>query len=723
MQADQLLRLVRKGKLEELETAWMDVVSGKDIPGRSLLPVVQLLSQRGHAAEAESLLWFLIDALRGRGDAERALAAARDCAASMPENAMLRDALTSLYLETQSARDDIEDLISLTVGARDIPLNTAVAGMDNFLAFDTGAYVLDPHSGDVGRVEGFDATRGGMVVAYGDSQKVYGGGLLGRLQSTESDDFRALMAFERERMAALAKDDPIEFVSLALTTLEKRMPLRRLRLYLEPAVGQWSKWWSKARVKLARSATIGMTKGSSPSLFLRTRPLTHGQRMMRRFNAAADPISKLALALDVAQEARRHGHIETDVLQHLVDSSAALSLETIARSAHVSFCAVAVAELIVRRFPEQVKLNTVLPGRVEAIVLADPEGLALAVPDKDVLLCALDAVRHRVQGEWKAYAAALMPVASHTVCVALGRQLKAEDARDVVEDACQRIMARSDRSSGALAWLWRICTSVEPPKSIHSVNVVTALLSTVSALVRTPGLTESKRRDLINEVRNALFVRDGEPLKDALRGAEPTEIARVKVHAEFNPGLTAQRQNQITDMLHAVAPDLFKKSIPLWEQDVIYTTEAGLQARKKELEHLLLERMPEVIKELGEAASFGDLSENAEYKAALDERARLAETGARMQNEISSAHLITHEACDVSWVTIGSKVSLRNLADQKESALTFLGPWDARPDVGILAYNAPLGLAFMGAEEGDEVSFQAGDELRRWVILSIEPVV
>jgi len=723
MQADQLLRLVRKGKLEELETAWMEAVSAKDVSGRALLPVVQLLAQRGHSAQAESLLWFLIDALRGRGDADRALEAARGCAAAMPDNAMLRDALTSLYLETHSAREDIEDLISLTVGSRDLALHTAVAGMDNFLAFDRGAYVLDPHSGDVGRVEGFDAARGGMLVAYGDSEKVYGGGLLGRLQPTEPDDFRALMAFERERMAALAKDDPVEFISLALATLDKRMPLRRLRLYLEPAVGQWSKWWSKARLKLARSATIGMTKGSSPSLFLRTRPLTHGQRMVRRFDAAAGSVPKLASALDVLQEARRHGHIEKELLQHLVDTSARLSVAHIATSPHVAFSATAVAEAIVRRFPDLVTLDGSLPQAIEDRVLADPEGLALAIPDKDVLLCALDAIRHRVQSEWKAYAAALMPVASHTVCVALGRQLKAEDARDVIEDACERIMARNDRSSGALSWLWRICTSVEPPKNIRPVNVVTALLTAASALVRTPGLGDTERRELIGEARNALFIRDGEPLKDALRNAAPEEIARVKVHAEFNPGLTAQRQGQISDMLHEVAPELFKKSTPLWEQDVIYTTEAGLQARKVELEHLLTVKMPEVIKELGEAASFGDLSENSEYKAALEERARLADTGARMQSEISDAHIITREACDVLWVTVGSRITTRNLDTQEESSLTFLGPWDAQPDVGILSYNAPLGLAFMGNEAGDEVSFQAGDILRRWVILTIEPAV
>ena len=39
----------------------------------------------------------------------------------------------------------------------------------------------------------------------------------------------------------------------------------------------------------------------------------------------------------------------------------------------------------------------------------------------------------------------------------------------------------------------------------------------------------------------------------------------------------------------------------------------------------------------------------------------------------------------------------------------------------MYAYNAPLGLAFMGKRVGDTVTYSAGPEERRWEILQVGP--
>ena len=52
--------------------------------------------------------------------------------------------------------------------------------------------------------------------------------------------------------------------------------------------------------------------------------------------------------------------------------------------------------------------------------------------------------------------------------------------------------------------------------------------------------------------------------------------------------------------------------------------------------------------------------------------------------------------------------------------LTFMGPWDARPDEAVYAYNAPLGAQFMGKRVGDMVTFMVGAEERRWEVLAVE---
>ena len=55
----------------------------------------------------------------------------------------------------------------------------------------------------------------------------------------------------------------------------------------------------------------------------------------------------------------------------------------------------------------------------------------------------------------------------------------------------------------------------------------------------------------------------------------------------------------------------------------IYVTNAGMEQMKEELENLIQEKRPEVIKALKEARALGDLSENAEYDAARNEQAQV----------------------------------------------------------------------------------------------------
>jgi transcription elongation GreA/GreB family factor len=65
-------------------------------------------------------------------------------------------------------------------------------------------------------------------------------------------------------------------------------------------------------------------------------------------------------------------------------------------------------------------------------------------------------------------------------------------------------------------------------------------------------------------------------------------------------------------------------------------------------------------------------------------------------------------------------VTARNELTGAAETMTFLGPWDAQPDERIYAYNAPLGLAFMGKAVGDVVTYRFGPEERRWEILQTE---
>ncbi len=723
MDAAELLKLAKKEKLDELESAWMNSVGEAPDELGPLLEVPEVLAERGHDDLAESLLWYLVDSLTERGEPERALDVCRRGGRLLPGSSVMRDLLADLYARVHGESGEVADLVRLTLRAGDLPLDEALAALQNMMALKPGSYVWDPQRGTVGRVEGPDTERGGLLVTIGEAQKLYGPSLVGRLEPVAEDDFRALSVFERERLVALAQNDPEDLVRIVLTSLDRRMALRRLRLYLEPLVGPWSKWWSRAREALKRSAAIGMTAGRSPSLFLRARPLSHGERLLRKFDSIEQPVARLSMALDIAREAEAHGQVEPEAIRHVADGVGAVAARAGAQSPLLVLAAAAVAERLARQSETLETPEVRAPGRLLE-GLGDPAELVSALPDSGVLLCALDFSRRRRPQAWQDFYAAVLPLVERETCQAIARDLAAADARDALAEARREVLARPDCSAGALAWLWRDCVAgqgAEASGAADGAAVVMRLLTELAALVRSADVTDAERKERIGTLRSALFMRNGGPLRRVLEEARPEQVAAVRALGERNAALTDNMRADLLGMLRAVRPGLFTKHVPLWEEDVIYATQEGIEKRRAEVEHIAHVRLPQVMREIGQAAGFGDVSDNAEYRAALQERARLAERAARMQEELSETRMITRQMASADHVTVGSRVRARNLSSGQVEALTFLGPWDARPEDRVYAYNASLGLAFMGKRVGETVTFQVGTEERRWEIVAIEP--
>jgi transcription elongation GreA/GreB family factor len=249
------------------------------------------------------------------------------------------------------------------------------------------------------------------------------------------------------------------------------------------------------------------------------------------------------------------------------------------------------------------------------------------------------------------------------------------------------------------------------------IAVLRRLLSATSALGRAGGRQD---KQMLSRIKNELVEGAREEVEKILEGATDEEITTVMGLVERNAGLTPQARHRLAGSVRAARPELYRTQSHPWKQNAIYTTREGLDRRREEYERIVDERMPEVIREIGEAAELGDLSENAEYTAALEERSRLSEKAGEIKDEMRRARVIPPDMAEASYVTIGSRVRARRMDTGEEETLTFLGPWDADPKNGIYSYKAPLSLTFMGAAEGDTVTLERDHEQTSWEILEIE---
>ena len=152
----------------------------------------------------------------------------------------------------------------------------------------------------------------------------------------------------------------------------------------------------------------------------------------------------------------------------------------------------------------------------------------------------------------------------------------------------------------------------------------------------------------------------------------------------------------------------------------IYLTPEGLEQAKKELEQLKTVERIRVSKMIGEAKSYGDLSENSEYDAAKTKEAELEMKILELENRIKNAKVISKEDLNTKVVNIGSNVTLYDEEFDEEVKYKLLGAVDSDPLNGIISNVSPLGRAILGQKVGSEVVVETPAGLAKYKILKIE---
>ena len=132
-------------------------------------------------------------------------------------------------------------------------------------------------------------------------------------------------------------------------------------------------------------------------------------------------------------------------------------------------------------------------------------------------------------------------------------------------------------------------------------------------------------------------------------------------------------------------------------------TPAGFKALQDELDYLVNVKVEENKKEISTARAFGDLSENSEYDEAKQEQGKIHTRIAELREMIAHAKVIDESQIDESKVSVGSIVVLYNVERAKEFTYHIVGSYETDPINGKISDSSPIGIALLGAKEGDEV--------------------
>jgi transcription elongation factor GreA len=147
-----------------------------------------------------------------------------------------------------------------------------------------------------------------------------------------------------------------------------------------------------------------------------------------------------------------------------------------------------------------------------------------------------------------------------------------------------------------------------------------------------------------------------------------------------------------------------------------------LQAELKELDYELTVTLPREIKK---AVEYGDLRENAEYKAALERQEILTSRTQQLRKRLHEIENIDLSKIPDDRAAYGSTLELYDPDKDEEVTYRLVMPEESNPSQGLISTVSPIGQSLMGKEEGDEVQVvtPAGRrtfEIRRLITLHDE---
>jgi transcription elongation factor GreA len=141
-----------------------------------------------------------------------------------------------------------------------------------------------------------------------------------------------------------------------------------------------------------------------------------------------------------------------------------------------------------------------------------------------------------------------------------------------------------------------------------------------------------------------------------------------------------------------------------------------LEDELKALDYELKVTLP---KEIQKAREYGDLRENAEYKAAKERQVFLSARIGQLHRRMAALSMINLDKIPKGKVGLGSTVTLRQSDTGEKITYEIVTPEEADPTQGRISPSSPIGSCLLNKEEGDEVTVKVPSGSKEYEVLRL----
>ncbi|MDA1196118.1 MAG: GreA/GreB family elongation factor [Planctomycetota bacterium] len=719
---DDLKRAIHAKDTDGIERIWFELLEADPQDPAPFLDLAELQSrQTGGKRLAGSLLWLLVDALKGKGRWSAALPVVAKIAAVVPEEGNIREAAIEAARGAHPDRADIDVLLeqSGVVGGATEDLAEQIRTLERLLLIQKGAWVFHKAGWGVGEVVEYDADRAKCVIDFmerpGHEMEIEAAARL--LERLAPDDIRVQATRDPKALRKRAKEEPLEMMRQVLGRYNNRCPLRNVKEALVPdavATSTWSTWWKEAKKHALLDPRFVVGAGRDPRIEFHDIAQADFQAQVDR-----------ALKGQATAAGRQKAVLELFTIVRADDEAKALLV------------AAAQKELDITRRPGDRVGWVIVRGQIAgtdyvealATALSEAEDAATIVAsiedDKTRMDAARALVRTGEQGPERLLAVIADddPVAARVA----GETFSGLGRTDLFDELLDRIEARPGQLPNLYAWYCRgLVRERWHERTYEPIPLFQRILKVMDAVEfrqrKGTGdrLSDSRDRQAVGRLIDLLTDKDCTLARQASKAADK-EQARILVKMlEQNRGIAGRAHERVLECILRDHPSAMKEDARADDALLrVYMTPEGMERWRADYNRIVNDEMPLNAREIARAREFGDLSENAEYHAAREKQSLLQAKADDLKSNLARAVPIKPEIVRTDAVSVGSRVRLREPSGEVLT-YTLYGPPDADVAAGIINYQTPLGQALMGQSPGAVVRLDVSGEVRELEVLAIE---
>jgi transcription elongation GreA/GreB family factor len=532
------------------------------------------------------------------------------------------------------------------------------------------------------------------------------------LKPIPKDHILARKATDLAGLQQLAATDHLGLVKLVLESHGGRATQDQIQQALVPDIikDDWKKWWEAARREMKKSGHFVVPAKKTDPILYQAQEVTVQDRLLTEFRKARGLKQHLLVAAELAANA-------ADLTDKAAAASEVISVLNAEIATHQrNQPGVALEAIFVR---DELRAATGVPA-------AEGEVTAAAIwaqdPKLNDVIEEISVTRHHAALE------SFVAARPHDWCEVLLRAINSVSPRTCKEfatlviqqgrmadlkAAINRLINQHAASSDFLLWFAKERT--EEFADILGPEVFRAMLSAME-------------RDQFNEKRsNKLrdyLLSDQQLVVELISSADIDLIKDMTRALQLSPVFDDLEKRLLLGWIVKTFPVIqpLISGTQTRQDNTLWVSWESLEKAKHEYHELVEKKIPANSKEIAIARSYGDLSENHEFKAAKEMQAVLMRRKAELEIALDRARGTDFANARTDVVGMGTVVYLTDLEANQPEKLTILGAWDDDPEKGIISYLTPVAQALLNKKVGDQVEFEVHGTRHHHRIERIEAV-